>query len=349
MEVNGRQVKIGIALSAGASHGWAHIGVLRRLSAAGIEPDVVAGCSVGALVGAYYAAGKLDLLEDWVRALTVRGTFAYSRLRRGHSLFGSRLLREMCEHFRGLEVEDLRVRFGAVATDLATGYRRLLRAGSVTRVVAASGAFPLLFPPVKVDGAWAVDGSLSDPVPAAACRAMGADVVIAVKVLGSGGDSRIGAEVADEAGRWVPLLTSDSETGGAAPARAPGVPGVRTRAVRARTRLRHRVVQGAAHRLRRAIASASRSGTTPDMVSVALRSTVARARARHAMKKALRSADIVIVPGLGRLRLGAEAAVRAISAGYEAADDQIDAIAAAAMPAQAVRWPDPGDAALALA
>ena len=326
MDGTGRRVRIGIALSGGASHGWAHIGVLRRLAAAGIEPEIVAGCSAGALVGAYYAAGMLDRLESWVRALTVRRTFAYLRLRRGRSLFGGKLFREMGEHFRGIDVADLPVRFAAVATDLATGSRRLLVTGSVTRAVAASAAFPALFPPVKVSGAWAIDGCFSDPVPATLCRALGADVVIAVEVLGSAGDGRCGAELGED-----------------------GVATAAEGAARARRRLRRRVRQ----RLRRAFARVSRSEATPGMVAMALRSTLARERAQRAMNRSLRSADVVIAPALGRLRLGADAAVWAISVGYRTAAAHIGAIAGAARPrpsaVPAGRAPALGEAAVALA
>ena len=230
MRERSRKPRIGLALGAGASHGWAHIGVIRRLEEAGVAPDVICGCSAGALVGAYHAAGKLDILEDWVHNLTVRRTLDYMRVRQGRSLFGEKLLREMSKHFRRLIIEELPIGFAAVATDLETGREITAQTGPLARAVAASGAFPLLFPPVKIDDRWAVDGCLVNPVPVSTCRALGADIVIAVRVLNFGEKLRVLSEARTEAEQWSELLLAGNEDESAGGAEAAAGQSARPRA-----------------------------------------------------------------------------------------------------------------------
>ena len=181
MATNARPL-IGLALGAGATYGWAHIGVIRRLKEAGISPDIVCGASVGALVGGFYAAGKLDALDSWACNLTPRRMLGYLNIRWGRSLFGNRLFRQLAEHVHGLQIEELTVRFAAVSTDLAVGREVLIQTGSLGRAIAASSACPILFPPVRISNRWTVDGAIVNPVPVSACRALGADLVIAVNL-----------------------------------------------------------------------------------------------------------------------------------------------------------------------
>jgi len=172
---------IGLALGGGSARGWAHIGVIRALSDAGIEPDIVCGTSIGALVGAAYVGGELDQLETWVRGLrlqTVVGFFDFS-LSSG-LIKGERLIEFFRSHFVDSDIRELARPFGAVATDLQRGREVWLREGVVSDAVRASIALPGLFTPVQRDGVWLVDGGLVNPVPVSLCRAMGADLVIAV-------------------------------------------------------------------------------------------------------------------------------------------------------------------------
>jgi NTE family protein len=172
---------IGLALGGGSARGWAHIGVIRALADAGIEPDIVCGTSIGALVGAAYVGGELDQLETWVRGLrlqTVVGFFDFS-LSSG-LIKGERLIEFFRSHFVDSDIRELARPFGAVATDLQRGREVWLREGVVSDAVRASIALPGLFTPVQRDGVWLVDGGLVNPVPVSLCRAMGADLVIAV-------------------------------------------------------------------------------------------------------------------------------------------------------------------------
>lgn len=177
-----KRPKIGLALGSGSARGWSHIGVIRVLERAGIVPDVVCGTSVGALVGAAYAAGQLDRLEHWVRSLSWQAVVKlldFTTLS-GGLIQGEKLLAFFRSHFEDRTIEGLPIRFGAVATELASGREVWLREGSVEDAVRASMALPGLFTPAQMEGTLLVDGGLVNPVPVSLCRAMGADIVIAV-------------------------------------------------------------------------------------------------------------------------------------------------------------------------
>ena len=178
--------RIGIALGSGSARGWAHIGVLRALAEMGIYPGVVAGCSIGSLVGAAYASDQLDALEGWVNSLSWKDVLAYLdiSLLGGGLIQGEKLMKFAHQYLGELEIQSLPVSFGAVATDLDTGREIWLREGPLLDNIRASIALPRLFPPYKLDERWLMDGGLVDPVPIALCRAMGAEVVIAVNLNG---------------------------------------------------------------------------------------------------------------------------------------------------------------------
>ena len=173
--------RIGLALGGGAARGWAHIGVLRALQAAGIQPDLVCGTSVGALVGAAYAAGELDRFEHWVTSLGIRDVVSFMDIRFGSGMLkGERLMEFFRQTFGDRPIEELELPFGAVATALKSGAEVWLRNGSTVAAVRASIALPALFTPVLHEGVVVVDGGLVNPVPVSLARAMGADLIIAV-------------------------------------------------------------------------------------------------------------------------------------------------------------------------
>jgi NTE family protein len=176
--------KIGLALGSGAGRGWAHIGVLRQLKAVGIEPDVIAGTSVGALAGGAYAADRLGHLADWATAITRRRMFRLLDFRpwRNGLIGGSRLARQLETHFGGVMIEDLAVKFAAIATEISTGHEIWLTRGSLVDALRASYAMPGIFPPVKIAGRWLMDGAVVNPIPVSTARALGARVVIAVNL-----------------------------------------------------------------------------------------------------------------------------------------------------------------------
>jgi len=182
-----RKPRIGIALGSGAARGWAHIGVLKALSEMGIQPAIICGSSMGALIGASYCLGKLDVLEDWCSQLTRAGIIRFLDVKGFRSsglLQGQRLMRYLEEHIGDQEIDQLSERFACVATDIETGREIWLKQGSVLQQVRASIALPGLFTPHHLHGQWLVDGGLVNPVPVSLCRAMGAEVIIAVDVNG---------------------------------------------------------------------------------------------------------------------------------------------------------------------
>jgi NTE family protein len=174
-----------LALGSGSARGWAHVGVIRALADHGIVPDVVAGCSMGAMVGAAFAAGRIEQLEAWALSLDGRGVFGLLDIGlRGGLIKGNRLLDFFDGHIGGCQFAKLVVPFAAVAADLASGKEIWLREGKVSDAVHASCAVPGLFQPVLRDGRYLIDGSVVNPIPVSLCREMGADIVIAVD-LGS--------------------------------------------------------------------------------------------------------------------------------------------------------------------
>ena len=178
-----RKPRLGIALGSGSARGWVHIGVLRALEQAGIVPDVVSGTSIGALVGAAYASGRLDPLEEWVARIDWWEIIRYIDMSRG-GVEGERLMRAFGERVEDVPIETLPKPFGAVATDLLTGREVWFQNGSLLEAVRASIALPGLFSPVRFQERWLVDGGLVDPLPVSLCRALGAEQVIAVNLNG---------------------------------------------------------------------------------------------------------------------------------------------------------------------
>ncbi|HTQ75294.1 MAG TPA: patatin-like phospholipase RssA [Burkholderiales bacterium] len=176
---------VGLALGSGSARGWAHIGVIHALEKAGVRPDIVCGTSIGALVGAAYAAGELDRLESWVLQLGIGDVVGFMDISlSGGVLKGDRLMEFFRRNWADRSIDKLRVPFGTVATSLRTGSEVWLRHGPTLDAVRASISLPGLFAPVRWEGSLLVDGGLVNPIPVSLARAMGADIVIAVD-LGS--------------------------------------------------------------------------------------------------------------------------------------------------------------------
>ena len=186
MPVN--SLKIGLALGSGSSRGWAHIGIINALAELGIEPDIVCGCSIGAIVGASYAAGNLQQLERWVTTLSKRDVARFFELNLSFNGFvdPQRMHQFMTEYVckDGQHIEELPKVFASVATELKTGREIWFTEGLMTNAVLASMSLPGLFPPLQYQGRWLVDGGLVNPVPVSICRALGAEFVIAVNLNG---------------------------------------------------------------------------------------------------------------------------------------------------------------------
>lgn len=180
----GRRPGVALALGGGAARGWAHIGVLRALDEAGVEVSMIAGTSIGALVGGCYLAGKLDQLEEFARSLTRRRIVGWLDMTFGGSgLFGGmKLDARMQEHMAGIKIEDLPKTFVAVATEINTGHEIWLTAGPLITAMRASYALPGVFEPVPCNGRLLADGALVNPVPVSVCRAYEQPVVVAINL-----------------------------------------------------------------------------------------------------------------------------------------------------------------------
>jgi len=178
--------RIGLALGSGAARGWAHIGVIEALVDAGFEPDIVCGTSMGALVGAAYVSGRLQQLREWAEAATWREVIALIdvRISSGGLMEGQLITKFL----RGLgiekSIESLSKPYAAVATDLANGRERWLQSGPIHEAVRASISMPGILSPLRFGDRWLSDGGLTNPVPVSVCRALGAELIIAVNLNG---------------------------------------------------------------------------------------------------------------------------------------------------------------------
>jgi NTE family protein len=189
-----RRPRIGLALGSGSARGWSHIGVIEALLQEGIEPDIVCGTSMGALVGAAFVAGQLTALRNWAEVVSWREIVGLLDLRilRGGLINGKQIV----GFLRGLDVAgpigNFDKPFAAIATDLMTGQEVQITTGHIEDAVRASIALPGIFSPKKIDDNWLLDGGMVNPVPVSACRALGADIVIAVNLNGD----RVGRRLA---------------------------------------------------------------------------------------------------------------------------------------------------------
>jgi len=181
-------LKIGLALGGGSSRGWSHIGVIGALAEVGVMPNIICGTSIGALVGASYTTNKMEKLEQWACALTKYETARFFEI--NTSLTGfvdtERLHHFLNEYVAGdkIVIEELGKQYAAVSTDLETGREVWFTKGSLIEAVWASISIPGLFPAIRNNNRWLVDGGLVNPVPVSVCRALGADIVIAVNLNG---------------------------------------------------------------------------------------------------------------------------------------------------------------------
>jgi len=179
---------IGLALGSGSSRGWSHIGIINELSRLGISPGIVCGTSAGAMVGAAYVTGNIEKMEKWACSLTKFDVAKFLDINLSMTGFVDikRFHNFLNENIAGDEdvIEDLSKIYAAVSTDLETGREVWLNKGSLVQAVWASMAMPGLFPAIRHNNRWLVDGGLVNPVPVSVCRALGADIVIAVNLNG---------------------------------------------------------------------------------------------------------------------------------------------------------------------
>jgi NTE family protein len=176
------KLTIGLALGGGAAKGFAHIGVIKMLEASGIHPDVVAGTSAGSVVGALYASG-MDPFQLQEQAFSLDASNIRDvRLFSGGLVQGRKLQDYVNQLVGQRSIENLKLPFAAVATQLETGQRTVFVRGNTGQAVRASSSIPGVFEPAEISGKHYVDGGVVSPVPVDAARQLGADFVIAVDI-----------------------------------------------------------------------------------------------------------------------------------------------------------------------
>ena len=201
--------KIGLALGSGGARGWTQIGVIEALTSFGIIPDIVCGTSIGALVGAAFVTGKLAALKTRVESFSRREVAAMFdlHLSSGGLIEGRRIESFLDELGISGSIESLDIRFGTVATELRSGREIWLQKGPIGRAVRASIGIPGILSPAKYeDDGWLVDGGLVNSVPTSLARALGADIVIAVRVNSYAIESWIGRDGDDDSAASAPVL-----------------------------------------------------------------------------------------------------------------------------------------------
>ena len=209
--------RIALVLGSGAAKGWAHIGVIRALEARGVRPSIICGASMGGLVGAAYAADRLDDFEAWAGALEWRRVVSYVDLAtRGGLLKASSFFEFFEPDFEETLIEDLPRPFAAVGTDLSTGQEIWLREGGLIEALRSTIALPGLVTPSRWEGRWLVDGGLVNPVPVSLARAMGADFVIAVDLNTTLLGRRLRPDGPETAGAARPVPIEERASGQAA-------------------------------------------------------------------------------------------------------------------------------------
>lgn len=178
--------RVALALGSGGARGYAHIGVIKTLEERGFEIAGVAGCSMGALVGAVWAAGRLEEFEDWARHLTRADVLRLLDV--SLKAPGAMRAEKVLEYVQGLVgdemIENLPVPFTAVATDLISRREVWLQRGRIDLAIRASIALPGIFTPVMLNGRLLADGGLMDPVPVSPLAALDADLTIGVSAGG---------------------------------------------------------------------------------------------------------------------------------------------------------------------
>lgn len=175
---------MGLALGSGAARGLAHLGVLNVLKEAGVEIEFVSGTSVGALVGAFLAAGKIDKLYKFSESLTSWDSLKLVDLMipKIGLIEGKRIERLMRDFLGYTKIEDLDIPFACVTADYYTGSEVVLKSGDLVDAVRASISIPGIFKPVPIDGLLLVDGGVVNPVPVEVVRELGAEYIIAVDI-----------------------------------------------------------------------------------------------------------------------------------------------------------------------
>ena len=177
---------VALALSSGGARGLAHIGAIEELEAQGYHISSIAGCSMGALIGGVYAAGKLNEFREWMKTIDRKkmlGLIDFS-LSLNHIVKGTRIIEAIMEFVPDVNIEDLPIPYCAVATDLKAGREVMFRKGSLFKAIRASISLPSFYEPVKHDDMILIDGGIINPLPLNRVKRQAGDILVGVDVSG---------------------------------------------------------------------------------------------------------------------------------------------------------------------
>jgi len=180
----GKKKQVGLALGSGAARGLTHLGVISVLKRLEVEISCISGTSIGALIGAFLAAGKIDELDRFAATLTFRESLKLIDpvIPRSGLIEGKRIESFLRDHLGSVTIQELPVPFACVASDFRSGTEVVLDTGDLVRSIRASISIPGIFKPVHHRGMFLVDGGIVNPVPVEVVRKLGADFIIAVDV-----------------------------------------------------------------------------------------------------------------------------------------------------------------------
>ena len=177
---------VALALSSGGARGLAHIGAIEELEAQGYQISSIAGCSMGALIGGVYAAGKLNEFREWMKTIDRKkmlGLIDFS-LSLNHIVKGTRIIEAIMEFVPDMNIEDLPIPYCAVATDLKAGREVLFRKGSLFKAIRASISLPSFYEPVTINDMILIDGGIINPLPLNRVKRQPGDILVGIDVSG---------------------------------------------------------------------------------------------------------------------------------------------------------------------
>ena len=177
---------VALVLSSGGARGLAHIGAIEELEAQGYNITSIAGCSMGALIGGVYAAGKLETFRDWMKTVDRKKMLELTdfSLSLNHIVKGSRIIEAIMEFVPDMPIENLPIPYCAVATDLKAGHEVVFRKGSLFDAIRASISLPSFYEPVHRDGMILIDGGVTNPIPMNRVERHKGDILIGIDVSG---------------------------------------------------------------------------------------------------------------------------------------------------------------------
>ena len=177
---------VALVLSSGGARGLAHIGAIEELEAQGYRITSIAGCSMGALIGGVYAAGKLKEFREWMKTVDRKKMLELTdfSLSLNHIVKGSRIIEAIMEFVPDVPIEDLPIPYCAVATDLKTGHEVVFNKGSLFHAIRASISLPSFYEPVRRDGMILIDGGVTNPIPLNRVVRQEGDILVGIDVSG---------------------------------------------------------------------------------------------------------------------------------------------------------------------